>query len=153
MKRIPILSDTHGTLRPEVKARLREADVIIHAGDLDTPEIAEALYSYGRDTYIVRGNNDWWLTPHLPSSLRFTVEEVRFFVTHNVRDVPKQLKGVDVVVYGHSHRYSVEAREGVLWLNPGSCGRRRFDPELTFCMMEADAGRYHLEQVSFPARR
>ena len=153
MKQIVILSDTHGTLKDEVKARLKEADVILHAGDLDTPEVAEALYAYGKDTYIVRGNNDRWLSPRLPASLTVTIEGVRFFMTHSARDVPKQLKDVDVVVCGHSHRYSAEDRSGVLWLNPGSCGWRRWDPMLTFCVMEAEEGRYHLTKVSFPPRR
>ena len=58
--------------------------------------------------------------------------------------------GADVVVYGHSHRYAMEEREGVLWLNPGSCGRRRFDQEITFAMMTAEKGRYQVEKVIIP---
>ena len=75
------------------------------------------------------------------------MEGVRFFMVHNKKDVPKDLPGVDVVVFGHSHRYAMEDRDGVLWLNPGSCGRRRFDQEITFAMMTAEEGRYQVEKV------
>lgn len=149
MKRIAILSDTHGLLRPEVLDRLEEADVILHAGDINTRAIVDRLKALG-PLYIVRGNNDKEWAEDLPHSLTFTVEGVRFFMVHNKKDVPKDLSGADVVVYGHSHRYAMEDREGVLWLNPGSCGRRRFDQEITFAMMTAEKGRYQVEKVVIP---
>ena len=65
-------------------------------------------------------------------------------------DVPRGLNGVDVVVCGHSHKYASEDRGGVLWLNPGGCGRRRFGLELTLCLMEVDAGRYRVEKIFLP---
>ena len=149
MKRIAILSDTHGLLRPEVLDRLEEADVILHAGDINTQAIVDRLKALG-PLYIVRGNNDKEWAEDLPYSLTFTVEGVRFFMVHNKKDVPKDLSSVDVVVYGHSHRYAMEDREGVLWLNPGSCGRRRFDQEITFAMMTAEVGSYQVEKVVIP---
>ena len=149
MKRIAILSDTHGLLRPEVLDRLEEADVILHAGDINTQAIVDRLKALG-PLYIVRGNNDKEWAEDLPHSLTFTVEGVRFFMVHNKKDVPKDLSSVDVVVYGHSHRYAMEDREGVLWLNPGSCGRRRFDQELTVARMTAEEGRYQVEKVVIP---
>ena len=149
MKRIAILSDTHGLLRPEVLDRLEEADVILHAGDINTRAIVDRLKALG-PLYIVRGNNDKEWAEDLPHSLTFTVEGVRFFMVHNKKDVPKDLSGADVVVYGHSHRYAMEDREGVLWLNPGSCGRRRFDQEITFAMMTVEKGRYQVEKVVIP---
>ena len=72
---------------------------------------------------------------------------------HNRKEVPQSLSGVDVVVYGHSHKYACEQRDGVLWLNPGSCGRRRFDQEITFCMMEAGDGRYRVDKITLPWER
>lgn len=149
MKRIAILSDTHGLLRPEVLDRLEEADVILHAGDINTQAIVDRLKALG-PLYIVRGNNDKEWAEDLPHSMTFTVEGVRFFMVHNKKDVPKDLSGADVVVYGHSHRYAMEDREGVLWLNPGSCGRRRFDQEITFAMMTAEVGSYQVEKVVIP---
>jgi hypothetical protein len=152
MKRIAILSDTHGLLRPEVLARLDGADAILHAGDINTPAILDALRARA-PLYVVRGNNDKDWAEDLPHSLTVSIEGVRFFMVHNKKDVPGGLTGVDAVVYGHSHQYACEEREGVLWLNPGSCGRRRFDREITFALMEVEAGRYRVEKITIPYER
>ena len=149
MKHILILSDTHGLLREEVKALLAQAEVVIHAGDINTPAIVDALRRCG-ESYIVRGNNDKDWAVDLPHSLTFTVEGVRFFLVHNKKDVPKDLSGVDVVVFGHSHKYEEREENGVLWLNPGSCGRRRFHQEITLCRMEAEDGRFRVEKCLIP---
>lgn len=146
MKKLVILSDTHGLLREQVLTELDTADVIIHAGDINTPAIVETLQSYG-ETHIVRGNNDKEWAERLPQSLRVTIEGVCFFLAHNKKDVPKDLTDVDVIVYGHSHKYFTEITNGVLWLNPGSCGKRRFDLEITLCRMTVDAGTYRFEKV------
>lgn len=149
MKRIAILSDTHGLLRPEVLARLEEADVILHAGDINTQGVVDRLAACG-PVHLVRGNNDKEWAAYIPHHLRVEIEGLRFFLVHNKKEVPQDLTGVDVVVYGHSHKYACQVREGVLWLNPGSCGRRRFDQEITFAMMTADKGTYQLEKVVIP---
>ena len=149
MKRIDILSDTHGLLRPEVISRLAGADLILHAGDIDTQTVADELSRYGA-LCMVRGNNDGMWAEHIPEHRTVTIEDLRFFVVHNRRDVPRELSDVDVVVYGHSHVYAAEVRNGVLWLNPGSCGRRRFGQELSFCMMEAEHGSYRFEKITIP---
>ena len=149
MKRIVILSDTHGLLRPEVLGYLSQADAIIHGGDINTQAIVDALQG-SAPLYIVRGNNDKEWAKNLPHSLTFSIEGVRFFLVHNKRDVPADLSDVDVVVYGHSHKYACEERNGVLWLNPGSCGRRRFDQEITFAVMTAEGGQFQVEKVTIP---
>ena len=100
--------------------------------------------------YIVRGNNDKEWAAGLPLSLTFTIECVRFFLVHNKKDVPADLSDVDVVIYGHSHKYACEERNGILWLNPGSCGRRRFDQEITFVIMTVDNGHTQVEKVVIP---
>lgn len=152
MKHIAILSDTHGLLRPEVMARLAGADAILHAGDVNTQAIVDALRACA-PLYIVRGNNDKDWAEALPNDLSVTLEGLRFFMVHNKKDVPGDLSGVDVVVYGHSHKYACEERGGVLWLNPGSCGRRRFGQEITFCMMTVENGRYQIEKIALPQER
>ncbi|MGF7143838.1 hypothetical protein HNQ56_002268 [Anaerotaenia torta] len=146
MKHIAILSDTHGLLREQVRAELAAADCIIHAGDINTPYIAESMRQVG-ETYMVRGNNDKDWAEYLPESIAVTIEDVRFFLVHNKKDIPKYLTNVDVVVYGHSHKYCAEVMNGVLFLNPGSCGPRRFDLEITMCRMIVDAGNYQYEKV------
>lgn len=150
MKQIAILSDTHGLLREHVITELTEADCSIHAGDINTPNILETIRKLG-ETYAVRGNNDKEWAEALPESITVTIEGVRFFIVHNKKDVPPNLANVDVVVYGHSHKYSAEIIKGVLFLNPGSCGKRRFDLEITMCRMTVDAGHYRYEKVMIGA--
>ena len=149
MKRIIILSDTHGLLRPEVLDHLSQADAIIHGGDINTQAIVDQLQSFA-PLHIVQGNNDQEWAEGLPYSLTFTIEGIRFFLVHNKRDVPQDLSDVDVVVYGHSHKYACEGWNGVLWLNPGSCGRRRFDQEITLAVMTAEDGQFQVEKVTIP---
>lgn len=149
MKRVIVLSDTHGLLRPEVLAYLTQTDEVVHGGDINTQAIVDKLSEYA-PLHIVRGNNDKDWAEDLPHSLTFTIEGVRFFLVHNKKDVPPDLSGVNVVIYGHSHKYACEERDSVLWLNPGSCGRRRFDQEITFAVMTLDNGHVQVEKVVIP---
>ncbi len=149
MKRVIVLSDTHGLLRPEVLEYLSRADVIIHGGDINTQAIVDKLREYG-PLYIVRGNNDKEWAEGLPHSLTFAVEGVRFFLIHNKKDIPADLSDVDVVVYGHSHKYACGERDGLLWVNPGSCGRRRFNQEITLAVITVDGAHAQAEKVTIP---
>lgn len=149
MKCVIILSDTHGLLRPEVVGYMPQADIIIHGGDINTQAIVDKLWEYA-PLYIVRGNNDKDWAAELPQCLTFTIEGVRFFLVHNKKDVLSDLSDTNVVIYGHSHKYACEERNGVLWLNPGSCGRRRFDQEITFAVMTVDGGHIQVEKVIIP---
>lgn len=146
MKHIAIISDTHGMLREHVIAELTSADCIIHAGDIDTLDIMRSVQKHG-EVYVVRGNNDKEWAQLIPKSLSVQIEGVRFFIVHNKKDVPKNLTDVDVVIYGHSHKYAAEVVDQVLYLNPGSCGKRRFNLELTMCRMTVDDGQYQYEKV------
>jgi putative phosphoesterase len=146
MKHIAIISDTHGLLREQVVAELAKADCTIHAGDMDTPDVVSAMRQYG-ETYMVRGNNDKDWAENIPGSITIEIGGVNFFVVHNKKDVPENLTNIDVVIYGHSHKYSAQVKDGVLYLNPGSCGKRRFGLDLTMCRMTVDAGEYQFEKV------
>ena len=79
-----------------------------------------------------------------------TLGGVRFYMVHNKKELPADLTGVDAVVFGHSHRYLQQEKEGRLWLNPGSCGPRRFDQEITLMLAEAGGGRLRVEKVTIP---
>lgn len=149
MKHIIVLSDTHGLLRPEVLEYLSQADVIIHGGDINTQAIVDKLRECA-PLHIVRGNNDKEWAAGLPLCLTFVIEGIRFFLVHNKKDVPPDLSDTDVVIYGHSHKYALEDRNGILWLNPGSCGRRRFNQEITLAMMTVDNGNTQVEKVVIP---
>ena len=146
--RLAILSDTHGLLRPQVLERLQGADAILHAGDMDRPGILERLEAVA-PVYAVRGNNDRW-APFLPRELRVTLGGATFYLVHNRLDVPMDLTGVNVVVYGHSHRYVQQEEGGVLWLNPGSCGPRRFRQEITMAEAVVTDGRVLVGKITLP---
>lgn len=147
--KLAILSDTHGLLRPKVVEYLKEADAILHGGDINKPGIVEELERYG-PLYIVRGNNDKEWAEAIPHDLTVTLEGVTFYMVHNKKEIPKELPGVDVVLYGHSHKYSQEERDGILWLNPGSCGPRRFHQEITMAVMEIQKGKIQVEKIEIP---
>lgn len=146
--KIAVISDTHGLLRPEVLDRIAGCDVIIHGGDINKPEIIDRLKEIA-PVYVVRGNNDKEWAENIPESLTFQIEQCRFFVVHNRKSVPKDLHDTDVVIYGHSHKYAEQMVDGVLWLNPGSCGKRRFDQEITFAMMTVDGSETAIEKSQF----
>ena len=147
--KIAVLSDTHGLLRPEVMDRIAGCDLILHGGDINRQEIIDRLQEIA-PVYAVRGNNDREWAEHVPVTLTFQVEDCRFFLVHNKREVPEDLAGIDVVVFGHSHRYLEQTIDGRLWLNPGSCGRRRFDQEITFAMMTVDGKSISVEKITIP---
>ncbi len=125
---VGVISDTHGLLRPEVVAALEGSDVIIHAGDIGTPEVVEHLRQVA-PTFAVRGNNDEgaWAVG-VPLTQVVQVGDLLFYVLHQGAqlDLDPVAMGYAAVVSGHSHRPSVQFRDGVLYLNPGSAGPRRF---------------------------
>ncbi len=136
--KIAILSDTHDLLRPEVKKVISECDGLIHGGDVCSPQVWDEIKScIGPDKpfYLVRGNNDRAWGKDLPFSLTFTIEGVKFFLVHNQKNIPKDLQDVQIVIYGHSHKYAEEMKDGRLWLNPGSCGKRRFHLPITMAVL------------------
>ena len=149
MKTVAVISDTHGLLRDAVKAELAAADCIIHAGDIDNDAVLDTLKQYG-ELYAVRGNNDKNCTTYLPQTLTVTIEGVRFYIVHNKNNVPRNVEDVDVLVYGHSHKYDATDVDGVLWLNPGSCGKKRFHLEVSMCRLIVDGCAYHIEKIVVP---
>lgn len=124
---IGVISDTHGLLRPGAIDALAGVAHIVHAGDVGSADVLDALARIAPVT-AVRGNNDHgaW-AERLPGRARLTIAQARILVVHDVHELAGEpLDGVDVVVAGHSHRPLLERRDGVLHLNPGSAGPRRF---------------------------
>ena len=148
-RKIGIISDTHGLLRKEVKDILKTCDCILHAGDVDRPEILDQLRVLG-NIYVVRGNNDGSWAEKISRTLRFEIAGVKFFMVHNKKELPSDLEDTDVVIFGHSHKYVQEHKNGRLWLNPGSCGKRRFDQEITFAVMTVRDGQYQVKKYVVP---
>ena len=147
-KKIAVLSDTHGLLRPEVLDKINGCDAILHGGDINKQAILDELAKIA-PVYAVRGNNDKEWAEDLPKHLTVTLGGVTFFMVHNKKDVPRDLGDAQVVVFGHSHKYFEQQQEGRLWLNPGSCGRRRFDQEITMATMTIDGTDYQVQKLVF----
>ncbi len=136
--RIGIISDTHGLLRPEAVERLVGVDHIIHAGDIGRPEVIAGLSKIAPTT-AVRGNVDSgeWAAAY-PLTARVTLGGRSFHLLHNLAelDLDPVAAGIDVVVSGHSHRPKAETVGGVLYLNPGSAGPRRFSLPIALATIE-----------------
>ncbi len=133
-----VISDTHGLLRPEALTTLAGVDHILHAGDVGDPAILEALRRLAPVTAI-RGNID----THgdcagLPSTEAVELAGKLFYLVHSVHDldIDPVAAGVDCVVSGHSHKAASETRDGVLYLNPGSAGPRRFSLPVTLALLD-----------------
>jgi uncharacterized protein len=128
MKTIGIISDTHGLMRPEALDILRGPELIIHAGDIGAPEVLESLRSIA-EVVAIKGNNDRaaWARA-IPETAQVEVEAVNIYVIHNIHDLDftPSVAGYRVVISGHSHAPSIREEKGVMYVNPGSAGPRRF---------------------------
>lgn len=147
--RIGIISDTHGLLRPEAQRALQGVDIIIHAGDVGAAEILAQLKLIA-PVFAVRGNVDtqlWAL--ELPLTAVVEMSGFRFYVLHNLRDLDlkPQAEGFDAVIAGHTHQPEQRNESGVLYLNPGSAGPRRFQLPVTVALLELDRKPWKAEIV------
>lgn len=130
--RLAIVADTHGQLRPEVLERLAGVDAILHAGDVGSPDVLARLRALA-PVFAVRGNVDTGELAALPDTATGDLGGISYGLVHRREDVPNDWgRRLDLVIFGHSHRPELEWRGGALWLNPGSCGPRRFQLPLTF---------------------
>jgi len=142
MLRIALLSDTHGLLRPEALAFIAGSDHIVHGGDIGGPEILAQLAAIA-PLSVVRGNNDsgpW--AEAIPPSLTVTLGGVAVHAVHDIADLqlgPAEAN-VRVVVSGHSHKPSMAERDGILFINPGSAGPRRFSLPISVAELRIDDG-------------
>jgi uncharacterized protein len=126
--KIGVISDTHGLLRPEAVDRLAGVDHIIHAGDIGSPDVMTGLRGIAPVTAI-RGNidNGAWAADY-PEEIRVALAGKSIYVLHNLNELSADpaAEGFDIVIAGHSHKPRIETRDGILYLNPGSAGPRRF---------------------------
>jgi putative phosphoesterase len=140
--RVGLISDTHGLLRPEAVEFLRGSDLIIHCGDICDPGVIKEL-SRIAPVSAVRGNNDkgaW--AADLPESEMIRIGEVLAYVIHDLAgmDIDPAASGVAVVLSGHSHKPSVDCRDGITYVNPGSAGPRRFNLPISAAELIIEGG-------------
>lgn len=135
---IGIISDTHGLMRPEALAALQGSSAIIHAGDIGSESVLRTLQTIA-PVYAVRGNNDTaeWAAA-IPMAADVIIAGISIHVVHDIAELNIAATGqsVGVVVTGHSHRPQIEERHGILFVNPGSAGPRRFTLPVSLAKLE-----------------
>lgn len=147
---IGVISDTHGLLRPGALTTLRGVQLIIHAGDIGRPEVIEQLEQLA-PVAAVRGNNDqdrWAMA--FPESRHLSAGGRNIFVLHNIRDfvVDPFTPAFAVVISGHSHRPSIQHRDGCIFLNPGSAGPRRFNLPVSLAKLHVTAAGFKPQLIT-----
>lgn len=152
-----VISDTHGELRPEATRALRGVDRIVHAGDVGSPEVLEGLAEIA-PVVAVRGNVDrgaW--AERLPETEVVEAGDALVYLLHDRKalDLDPAAAGFAAVVSGHSHQPGVEEREGVLYLNPGSAGPRRFRLPVALARLRVGGGRLEpeIQELDVPPPR
>jgi hypothetical protein len=139
---VGVISDTHGLVRPAALGALAGAELIVHAGDVGTPDVLDQLRAVA-PVVAVRGNNDrgpW--AGELSTTEVVELDGVLLYVLHDVKelDLDPRAAGFRAVIAGHSHRPGIEERDGVLFLNPGSAGPRRFTLPITMARLRLRGG-------------
>ena len=147
--RIGVISDTHGLLRPEALAALHGSEVIIHAGDVGGKEILDALSKIA-PVVAVRGNTDrdGW-SASLPETAVVEVNQALIYVLHDVHaiDLNPAAAGFRMVISGHSHKASRSEKDGVLYLNPGSAGPKRFSLPTTIASIDLNQEPWEIDFI------
>lgn len=147
---VGVISDTHGLLRPEAAAALQGVDRILHGGDVDRPEILDALRTIAPVT-VVRGNCDYGpFGRSLPLTEMVAIEDAWIYMIHILDDIDIR-PAPDVcqaVVFGHTHKPVQYERNGVLYLNPGSAGPRRFSLPASLARLTVDGARIAAEHIT-----
>ena len=145
MTTIGVISDTHGLLRPEAARLLAGVDLILHAGDTGSPDVISALRAIAPVT-AVRGNNDrdGWAVRY-PEDAVLEVGGHTLYMLHDLKELNLDpgTAGYDAVVAGHSHKPNIERHDGVLYLNPGSAGPRRFTLPIALATLDISDGTLH----------
>ncbi|WP_235855987.1 metallophosphoesterase family protein [Mesobaculum littorinae] len=150
--RIGVISDTHGLLRPEALAALAGVGHILHGGDISDPAHLDRLARIA-PLHAIRGNvdrGDW--ADALPETRTITLAGMQIYMIHDLKalDFDPAARGIDVVISGHSHAPRIAEEGGVLYLNPGAAGRRRFRLPITLAYLWAENGRPRAELHPLP---
>ena len=148
---IAVISDTHGILRPEVVQHIEACEAVFHGGDMDNPEILRRLQAL-RPVYAVAGNADADWAGGVPGELAAELYGFRFYMIHNRREIRRNLSDYDIVICGHSHKYQEDREGGTYYLNPGSCGRRRFRLPLSMMILTLYPGTHEIavQRIDLP---
>ncbi len=155
LKKIAIISDTHGLLREDVVNILKTCDVILHGGDVDNEQVYQKLQELGK-LYAVRGNNDFYWAEALPYELEQELYGIRFYMIHDKSMISyEKEQRADVIIYGHSHQYEMHRKEEKIYINPGSCGRERFRLPITMAILflDTETKEISIERIEFTKKQ
>lgn len=146
---IGIISDTHSLVRPEAIGVLNGSELILHAGDIGKPDVLQALGEIA-PVIAVRGNVDrgeWAAT--IPDCLTIKIEQVSIHIIHIIQElaIDPQANGIQVVISGHTHKPSLYEKAGVLYLNPGSAGPRRFKLPIAVAQLHIEGDRVQAKMI------
>lgn len=148
--RIGVIADTHGLLRPEALDALRGCDRILHLGDIGPESLLDRLRELA-PLHVVRGNNDTegWAA-EIPETLQLELGGLQFYLLHDLKQlrIDPPATGIGVVLSGHSHKPLQAVREGVLYLNLGSAGPRRFKLPVSLAVLEIDEGQVRAQMIA-----
>jgi len=148
--RVGVIADTHNLLRPEALEALRGCQRLLHLGDIGKPAILDALRQLA-PLDVVRGNNDTeaWAEA-IPETLSLELGGLRLYLIHDLKQlaIDPRAEGFDVVLAGHSHKPLEEVRDGVLYLNPGSAGPRRFKLPISLAILSIVGGQASVEMIA-----
>ena len=148
--RVGVIADTHNLLRPEALEALRGCQRLLHLGDIGKPAILDALRQLA-PLDVVRGNNDTEAWAEVISeTLSLELGGLRLYLIHDLKQlaIDPRAEGFDVVLAGHSHKPLQEVRDGVLYLNPGSAGPRRFKLPISLAIIAIEDGRADVEMIT-----
>ncbi len=149
MNKIGVISDTHGLLRPEVKESLKDCDAILHAGDIDKPELLDELREIA-PVRAVCGNADesWAAKEGIDQVTSLTLFGLKIGMAHTKKAARDVAEDSDIIITGHTHKYEEKIASGKLWLNPGTCGQVRRSAPITLALIETTGdGTYKIEKV------
>ncbi len=152
MNKIGVISDTHGLLRPEVKESLQDCDAILHAGDINQPELLDELREIA-PVRAVCGNADesWAEAEGIAQVTSLNLFGLNIGMAHTKKAARSVAEDSDIIITGHTHKYEEKIADGKLWLNPGTCGPVRRSAPITLAVIETTGdGTYRIVKVDIP---
>lgn len=146
--KIGVISDTHGSLSDTAADALKECDFLIHAGDIGSEACYRTIFQLKLPSYLVRGNCDWGsYAADMPEILSFHIDGISISLIHDLNRLFQIPADTDLVIFGHTHHYTLFERGGVTYLNPGSVSEGRGEPD-SFVILETDHGSFEVHQYT-----
>ena len=146
--KIWVISDTHGSLPDAAGDALKKCDYLIHAGDIGSEACYRAIFQLNLPSYLVRGNCDWSsYAADMQEVLSFHIDGISISLIHDLNRLSRLADDTDLVIFGHTHHYTLFERQCVTYLNPGSVSEGRGEPN-SFVILDTDHGHFKVKQYT-----